>query len=114
MGSMEYARYVLACPRCRTLGVAEWYETDGGAHVRRLSWDLEISDNFERVPGPDSNDPRSFYGRPLVCKACGIDAERTEVNSTLFYAIKDSAMRSVAGSHDKPSVLGAAHSEDRR
>ena len=113
MSMAEHTHYVLVCPQCSATGVA--WETDGCAYLRRPARGLEISDNFERVPGPYLNgDSRSFYGRPLVCKGCGVDAEYMPINSVHFYAVERSAMRSVAGSYGKPSIPDTVRSEDRR
>jgi hypothetical protein len=79
MGTVEYARYILVCPRCKATGAAEWWETDGWVHLHSPAWGLAVWENFERVPGPEFSGPRSFYGRPLVCETWGIDAESTKI-----------------------------------
>jgi hypothetical protein len=54
-------------------------------------------------PGPKFDGPRSFYDRSLVCKACGVDAETTEISGAQFFSIE----RPVAGSHHEPSAIDA-------
>ena len=103
IGAVEYARYLLACPRCKATGVAKWWEADGWSYLRHPDWDLDASAGFERVPGPKFDGPRSFYDRSLVCKACGVDAETTEISGAQFFSIE----RPVAGSHHEPSAIDA-------
>jgi hypothetical protein len=103
MGALVRERYMLKCSRCGMVGAAMWWETDRCVHLRHPAWGLDVSDNFERMPGPESYGPGSFYGRPLVCKACGVNAEPTEIDSAQFFSIERPAMRPVAGSHFKSS-----------
>ena len=107
MGAIEHARYELRCPQCRTVGLAEWWETDGPSHLRNPSWGLEISNNFEWVPGPElEGQGGGFYGRPLICVVCKVGAEHIEIDGSQLYAIKCPPMRPVAGSHyGKPSIF---------
>jgi hypothetical protein len=84
-------------------GAAMWWETDGWVHLRHPAWRLDVSDNFERMPGPESYGPGSLYGRPLVCKACGVNAETTEIDSAQLFSIERPAMRPVAGGDLKSS-----------
>jgi hypothetical protein len=114
MGAIEYARYALVCSRCKATGVAEWWETDGPVYLRHREWGLAISGNFERMPGPEFDGPRSFYGRPLVCAACGVDAEHTEINGAHFFSIECPIVRPVAGSHHEPSIFDTVHGKHGR
>jgi hypothetical protein len=103
MGALEHARYILKCPQCKATGAAHWWETEGWAHARRPAWGLNVSHSFDRVPGTECCGPRSFYGRPLVCAACGADAETIKIDSAKFFAIERPAMRPVAGTDFKQS-----------
>ncbi len=98
MDAVEHVRYVLTCPQCGKTGAAEWSAADGSAYLSYSDWGwrLEVSDGFERVPGPHDPDPANFYGRPLVCMNCGIDAERTEITGAEFFSVKRPAMHKVA------------------
>lgn len=113
MGPLEHARFLLKCPRCGATGVAAWWETDGWAHVRRPAWRLDVSHNFERPPGPEVSGPQSFFGRPLVCAACGVDAETTEIDGAQFFAIPYPSMRAVAGTYYKPPIPNSTRDKNR-
>ena len=87
MGAVEHALYVLVCTQCRT---PEW-RSGARRRVGRICaippLGLDVTDKLERCRARPSG-PRSFYGRPLVCNACGIAAESTEIDSALFFSIE--------------------------
>ena len=101
--------YVLRCPRCKVTGAAEFWGASG-LLARRQTWALNLSHEFVRLPGPIAG-VQLFYGRPLVCRACGVDAEIAAVNYDKFFASDPPAMRPVAGSNFEPPVLNAASVE---
>jgi hypothetical protein len=84
--------YLLCCPGCGAEGSAEWWTTAGGSYQHRSAWGLNVSYDFTQVSGPDDD--------RLICQACGVDADITEVGYLEFYSIERPAMRPIAGGSD--------------
>ena len=102
MGALEHAYYRVKCPQCGKNGTASWWESNNWTHVSRLFWGLKVSIGFARPPGREFCGLGSFYGRPLRCESCAVDAEITEIDSTQFYSIaRPAEMVAIAGTDFK-------------
>jgi ribosomal protein L37E len=77
MGSIERASYSIRC-RCGAVGFATWQESDGyqfATHGPQTT--VKVSAGFDWVERV-TDGHQSFFGRRLVCKACGRIPRTTE------------------------------------
>lgn len=77
--SWEREFYALSCSGCGRTGTALWQQNDGTSFLRKPYTVVEVSDGFSwQAAGPLGYE--AFFGRVLVCKACGGPASAGEVS----------------------------------